>query len=134
MLFSSDRAGYRSHGSWGAESDAYLMFFDLEAYERFRMNKEERALAKENMTNKEKKQEEKKEEKEKKNLEKPKAQETEDLKFDLETCRDRIVRRTAASRRLRHQAEPSRISTSKLSSTISPTRSAPICSTTFGDR
>ena len=76
MLFSSDRAGYRSHGSWGAESDAYLMFFDLEAYERFRMNKEERALAKENMTNKEKKQEEKKEEKEKKNLEKPKAQET----------------------------------------------------------
>ena len=70
MLFSSDRAGYRSHGSWGAESDAYLMFFDLEAYERFRMNKEERALAKENMTNKEKKQEEKKEEKEKKNLEK----------------------------------------------------------------
>ena len=91
MLFSSDRAGYRSHGSWGAESDAYLMFFDLEAYERFRMNKEERALAKENMTNKEKKQEEKKEEKEKKNLEKPKAQETENLKFDLDNCRDRIV-------------------------------------------
>lgn len=97
MLFSSDRAGYRSHGSWGAESDAYLMFFDLEAYERFRMNKEERALAKENMTNKEKKQEEKKEEKEKKNLEKPKAQETEDLKFDLDNCRDRIVRLTVNS-------------------------------------
>lgn len=50
MLFCSDRAGYRSHGSWGAEYDAYLMFFDLEAYERYRMNKEERALAKENMT------------------------------------------------------------------------------------
>ena len=47
MLFCSDRAGYRSHGSWGAEYDAYLMFFDLEAYERFRMSKEERALAKE---------------------------------------------------------------------------------------
>ena len=55
MLFCSDRAGYRSHGSWGAEYDAYLMFFDLEAYERYRMNKEERALAKENMTEKEKK-------------------------------------------------------------------------------
>ncbi len=94
MLFCSDRAGYRSHGSWGAEYDAYLMFFDLEAYERFRMNKEERALAKENMTEKEKKKEEKKEEKEKKEMEKPEAKEIEPLKFDLENCRDRIERLT----------------------------------------
>ena len=94
MLFCSDRAGYRSHGSWGAEYDAYLMFFDLEAYERYRMNKEERALAKENMTEKEKKNEEKKEEKEKKEMEKPEAKEMEPLKFDLENCRDRIVRLT----------------------------------------
>lgn len=94
MLFCSDRAGYRSHGSWGAEYDAYLMFFDLEAYERFRMNKEERALAKENMTEKEKKKEEKKEEKEKKEMEKPEAKEMEPLKFDLENCRDRIERLT----------------------------------------
>lgn len=94
MLFYSDRAGYRSHGSWGAEYDAYLMFFDLEAYERYRMNKEERALAKENMTEKEKKKEEKKEEKEKKEMKKPEAKEMEPLKFDLENCRDRIVRLT----------------------------------------
>ena len=94
MLFCSDRAGYRSHGSWGAEYDAYLMFFDLEAYERYRMNKEERALAKENMTEKEKKKEEKKEEKEKKEMEKLEAKEMEPLKFDLENCRDRIVRLT----------------------------------------
>ena len=94
MLFYSDRAGYRSHGSWGAEYDAYLMCFDLEAYERYRMNKEERALAKENMTEKEKKKEEKKEEKEKKEMEKPEAKEMEPLKFDLENCRDRIVRLT----------------------------------------
>lgn len=94
MLFCSDRAGYRSHGRWGAEYDAYLMFFDLEAYERYRMNKEERALAKENMTEKEKKKEEKKEEKEKKEMEKPEAKEMEPLKFDLENCRDRIVRLT----------------------------------------
>ena len=44
MLFFSDRAGYRSHGSWGAESDAYLMFFDLDAYDHFRMSKEEKEL------------------------------------------------------------------------------------------
>ena len=30
-----DRAGYRSHGSWGAEDDTYIMFFDAEAYDRF---------------------------------------------------------------------------------------------------
>lgn len=47
MIWESDRAGYRSHGSWGAESDVYIMFFDLEAYERFRMNKEELALLEE---------------------------------------------------------------------------------------
>ena len=94
MLFCSDRAGYSSHGRWGAEYDAYLMFFDIEAYERYRMNKEERALAKENMTEKEKKKEEKKEEKEKKEMEKPEAKEMEPLKFDLENCRDRIVRLT----------------------------------------
>ena len=29
ILFESDRAGYRSHGSWGAEEDAYLMFHDF---------------------------------------------------------------------------------------------------------
>lgn len=97
MLFSSDRAGYRSHGSWGAESDAYLMFFDLEAYERFRMSKEERMLAKENMTNSEKKKEDKKEENEKKEADKPKPIKINELKFDLENCRNRIVRLTANS-------------------------------------
>ena len=35
MIWFSDRAGYRSHGSWGAEMDVYIMFFDLEAYEKF---------------------------------------------------------------------------------------------------
>lgn len=44
MIWNSDRAGYRSHGSWGAESDMYIMFFDLDAYEKFRMSKEELSL------------------------------------------------------------------------------------------
>ena len=35
MIWSSDRAGYRSHGSWGAERDIYIMFFDGEAYDKF---------------------------------------------------------------------------------------------------
>ena len=39
MIWFSDRAGYRSHGSWGAHRDAYIMFFEGEAYDKFRMIK-----------------------------------------------------------------------------------------------
>ncbi len=42
FIFQSDRAGMRSHGSWGAEKDLYITFLNDEAYERFNMNKEER--------------------------------------------------------------------------------------------
>ena len=45
MIWSSDRAGYRSHGSWGAERDIYIMFFDGEAYDKFRLSKEETSLS-----------------------------------------------------------------------------------------
>ena len=100
MLFSSDRAGYRSHGSWGAEYDAYIMFFDLDAMEKFRMNKEERQLAKDNMTKKEKKEEEKKEKEEKKNADTPKPADVDELKFDLDNCRDRVIRLTVNSSNL----------------------------------
>lgn len=104
MLFMSDRAGYRSHGSWGAEDDAYIMFFDLDAYERFRMGKEERALydeahkkEKADTTKKKKplikwpKSSKKKAEADKK------KDETKALKFDLANCRDRVVRLTVNS-------------------------------------
>ncbi|MDE5744091.1 MAG: peptidase S41, partial [Paramuribaculum sp.] len=47
MIWASDRAGYRSHGSWGAEEDTYIMFFDPEAWDRFQLNKEERELLEE---------------------------------------------------------------------------------------
>lgn len=103
MLFQSDRAGYRSHGSWGAEDDAYLMFFDLDAYNRFRMSKEEIELADANKDVKEKKEEEKKEDKKKKADKK--AEETgkiepekvKALELDLDNCRDRVVRITVNS-------------------------------------
>lgn len=35
MTWRSDKAGYRSHGSWGAERDIYAMFFDAKAYHEF---------------------------------------------------------------------------------------------------
>ena len=106
MLFESDRAGYRSHGSWGAESDAYLMFFDLDAYDRFRMSKEELELAEANKDVKEKKAEEKdekkKEDKQKKAEEKGKTEveKVKPLELDIDNCRDRIVRLTVNSSRM----------------------------------
>ena len=104
MIWSSDRAGYRSHGSWGAERDYYLMFFDLDAYERFHMNKEELALAdttkaadKKDAPTKDKKAKGKKNAKDKKTDEAPA---TKPLVLDLDNRFDRIVRLTAHSARM----------------------------------
>ena len=102
MIWESDRAGYRSHGSWGAHGDIYIMFFDLEAYERFLMNKEELALleeaekAKENNKKDEDKSDKNTKGKDKKTDNKNK-EETKALTFDLDNCRDRIVRLTRHS-------------------------------------
>lgn len=60
VLFSSDRSGYRSHGSWGAERDIYLMFLDREAYDQFIRSKEERELAKTEISDVDKKKEDEK--------------------------------------------------------------------------
>lgn len=99
ILFASDRAGYRSHGSWGAEYDAYLMFLDLDAYDHFRMTKEEAEIADKNDKDK-KKEEEKKDEKKKKDDEEVKVEKVKPLEFDIENCRDRIVRLTNNSSQL----------------------------------
>lgn len=103
MIWKSDRAGYRSHGSWGSEDDVYIMFFDLDAYEHFRMSKEETALLEE-AEKKEKEDDAKKEDEKKKGKrnagEKKKKDVVEPLEFDLENCRDRILRLTVNSSRL----------------------------------
>lgn len=102
MIWSSDRAGYRSHGSWGAEEDVYIMFFDLDAYERFRMTKEEKELLDE--AEKEKKKAEKDADNDKKAKDKNKATQHSTIKkqlsFDLENAKDRILRLTANSSHL----------------------------------
>ena len=90
MIFQSDRAGYRSHGSWGAEQDEYIMFFDNEAYDEFRMNKEELALLKK-VRQDGKKKEEKKDSTDKKD-DKPK-----ELKLNLANLDARTMRLTLGS-------------------------------------
>lgn len=115
MIWSSDRAGYRSHGSWGAQDDEYIMFFDVEAYNRFRLNKEDTALLEE--AEKAEKAEKAKAEKAKADKQKDskkndkkkdeakadsadvdkKKEEVKALKLDLDNRFDRILRLTVNS-------------------------------------
>ena len=96
MTYTSDKAGYRSHGSWGAEGDIYIMFFDDEAYLDFTrgedLEKIEDLLKSEKQAAKDKKKEEKKDSTENKKPEK--------IKLELEGRFDRIVRLTRNSGRI----------------------------------
>ena len=74
MLFMSDREGYKNHGGHGVENDYFLMFFDIDAYERFLMTKEEKEIYDKNN----------------KNASTPTA-------LDLKNCRKRVVRVTPNS-------------------------------------
>ncbi len=96
MTWTSDKAGYRSHGSWGSEKDIYIMFFDGRRYQEFNLDKEDKAIADLMKNEKEKKKEEKKEKKDSAKAE----EKSEKLVLDLENRKDRIVRLTRYSGRL----------------------------------
>jgi len=96
MTWTSDKAGYRSHGSWGAENDIYVMFFDGKRFAEFKKDKEDRAIAEMLKTDTEKKKEDKKEKKDSIKAEKK----AEELVLDLENRKDRTVRLTRFSGRL----------------------------------
>ena len=96
MTYTSDKAGYRSHGSWGAEGDIYIMFFDDEAYLNFTrgedMEKIENLLKSDKQAAKDKKKEEKKDSTESRKPEK--------VDLELDGRFDRIVRLTRNSGRI----------------------------------
>ena len=86
MTWESDKNGYRSHGSWGAEDDIYIMFFDGKAYTDFARSKEQKEIDKLLMGEKAAAKEEKKEKKD------SVSKKVEKLELDL-VCRDDRVRR-----------------------------------------
>ncbi len=96
MIWQSDKDGYRSHGSWGAEDDSYIMFFDAKAMTEFFRDKEDEEIYK-ILTQDDRKvqKEEKKEKKDSTEAKKP-----EKLKLDLENRADRTFRLTRFSGRL----------------------------------
>ncbi len=105
MIWSTSRHGMRNHGSWGAESDVYGMYFTQDAYDRSLLNKEEFELLKEQeKAEKDKKKKEEKDDekdkKSKKDKKDSKAKEDKSIKIDLLNIEDRKRRLTIHSSRL----------------------------------
>ena len=88
MTYESDKNGYRSHGSWGAESDIYIMFFEGKAWTQFGRSKEEKDIEKMLLGEKAAEKAEKKEKKDSAD------KKVEKLELDLVSRDDRILRLT----------------------------------------
>jgi Tol biopolymer transport system component/C-terminal processing protease CtpA/Prc len=100
IYWSSDKQGFRSHGSWGSQSDVYAMFLTIDAYKRFTLNKSDYELWKE-QEEEEKKEKEKEEDDDKKSKkdkeEDDEKKEVKDLEIDWEGLDDRKVKLTIFS-------------------------------------
>ena len=103
VVFLSDRDGMKNHASWGGQGDAYAIFLSQEAYDKFKLSKEEAELLKEAEDKKKEGEDgDKKDEKEKKDK-KAKEEEKKPVKplvFDLTGLEDRKVRLTPNSSNL----------------------------------
>ena len=105
IIYNSDRYGMRSHASWGSQRDAFIAFLNQDAYDKFRLSKEEYALLKETEKGKkdDKKDEAKKDEKNDKKKDDKKDEkpaETKMIEVDLNHLQDRIIRLTPMSSNL----------------------------------
>jgi Tol biopolymer transport system component len=102
MIWFTDRQGYRSHGSWGAEEDIFAMFFNEKTFDEFNLSKEERELNKEAEKEAKKVKEEKEDKKKKKSKKKDKKKdkkkkEIQTIKIELDNIQDRTIRLTINS-------------------------------------
>ena len=91
VTWASDKNGYRSHGSWGSQSDIYIMFLDNKTMTEFRRSEEDEKVEK-LLSGKTEKQLEKQEKKDSVKKEEPKK-----LDLLLEGRENRIVRLTGSS-------------------------------------
>lgn len=104
ILFTTERYGMRAHASWGSQDDAMLVFLNQDAYDKFRLNKEDYELRKElekeqqkaekkgNDTGKNKKESNKKDQEKETDSKKVKP-----IVVELDHIEDRIVRLTPNS-------------------------------------
>ncbi len=110
ILFQTERYGMRAHASWGSQQDVMLVFLNQDAYDRYRLSKEDfellKELEKEQKKTKEKDSKKKDADKDKKNKpdkdndkdgDKEKKEEKKDIVIELKGIEDRIVRLTPNS-------------------------------------
>lgn len=93
MIWHTDRRGYRSHGSWGSQSDVYVQFFNQKTFDEFKLSKEEKELIKEEEEKAKKEESEEKEKKEKsdKKDKKDKKEEESILNIEFSGLEDRQI-------------------------------------------
>ncbi|WP_461631052.1 S41 family peptidase [Labilibaculum euxinus] len=91
MIWFTDKRGYRSHGSWGSQSDVYIQFFNQKAFDDFKLSKEEKELKEE--AEKAKKEEDNGDDKDKKKDKKDKKDKdkVEDLNIEFSGMEDRQI-------------------------------------------
>ncbi|MFA9372161.1 MAG: S41 family peptidase [Labilibaculum antarcticum] len=94
MIWFTDKRGYRSHGSWGSQSDVYVQFFNQKAFDDFKLSKEEKEIKEE--AEKDKKEEDKDADKDKKEDKKDKKDKkdkdkVEDLNIEFSGMEDRQI-------------------------------------------
>ena len=115
VLFGTDRYGMRSHASWGSQEDVMIAFLTQDAYDKFRMSKEDYELVKE-VEKAQKKDDKATKDDKKKGGKKGKKNEGKDedkgeadkkaaeVKIEFDGLCDRIVRLTANSSNLQAAA------------------------------
>ncbi|MEQ8517631.1 MAG: S41 family peptidase [Cytophagales bacterium] len=94
VYWETDKNGYRSHGSWGSESDVYGIFLTEDAWQKFNLSKADYELWKEE---KEDKKEDDKDDKKKKDEEKSDESSVNKLKIDMDGLYDRKKKLTIHS-------------------------------------
>lgn len=110
IVFGSDRYGMRNHASWGSQEDVMLVFLNQDAYDKYRLSKEDfelrKELEKQQKDDKEKadkaaadkkKGKDKKKKDDKKDADADKKDDTKVIKVELDGLRDRMVRVTPMS-------------------------------------
>lgn len=104
ILFTTERYGMRAHASWGSLNDVMLAFVNQDAYDKFRLSKEDYELLKELEKEQKKATENKKDDKKKDDsnakAEDKKEEKVKDIAMELDGIEDRIVRLTPNSSRL----------------------------------
>jgi len=91
LLWFSAKYGRRNHGSWGADSNVFGIFFNQETFDKFSLSKEEYALQKE--LDKENKKSDKSEDK-KQDDDSSEKEDIPLIDIDLRYIEDRVVRLT----------------------------------------